>query len=378
LISERYLNQQGDGSMKEISVLGIDLAKNVFQLIGLDKHHKVVMKKRVNRKKLEEYTAKLPRCTILMEACGGSNHWGRSFVAMGHDAKLISPQHVTPYVANHKNDYKDTEAILESGTRPRTKFVSIKTIEQQDMQSILRVRERHVGNRVSLSNQIRGLLLEYGIDIPQGFSRLKEKIPQLLEPENEALTAQMKEVLADSYEEFKEISERISAYDKRLENISNRHESCRLLRSIPGVGPVTAVALYAAVGNGCQFKNGREMAAHIGLVPRQHSSGEKRVLLGITKKGHADLKRVLIHGARSVVRFASKKTDWRSEWITKLSQKKPTNVVVTAVANRTARIAWAVLQSCKPYQANNSELTEGGVCYPQSSHALHNIEGLRA
>lgn len=363
--------------MNEITLIGIDLAKNVFQVIGVDKHHKEVMKKRITRGKLETFVGNLPACTILMEACGGSNYWGRTFRAMGHEVKLISPQHVTPYVADHKNDYKDTEAIIEVGTRPRTKFVSIKTIEQQDMQSILRIRERLVGNRVSLSNQIRGLLLEYGIDIAQGFCNLKKKIPLLLDVSNEQLTAQMKEVLAECYEEFKELSERIAAYDKRVEGVSNQHESCRLLRTIPGVGPIGAMALYAAVGNGSQFKNGREMAAHIGLVPKQRSSGEKQVLLGITRKGHADIKQVLIHGARAVVLHAKKKTDWRSEWINKLSQKKHTNVVTTAVANRTARIAWAVLKSCKPYRAEG-ELTEGGTCYPQPYHALHKIEGLRA
>lgn len=364
--------------MNEITLLGIDLAKNVFQLIGVDKHHKEVMKRRVSRGKLQEFIGSLPPCTILMESCGGSNHWGRAFRALGHEAKLISPQHVTPYVANHKNDYKDTEAILEAGTRPRTKFVSIKTIEQQDMQSILRIRERLVGNRISLSNQIRGLLLEYGIDIAKGFSHLKKKIPQLLEAENEQLTAQMKEVLADCYEEFKELSKRIAAYDKRVEGISNQHESCRLLRTIPGIGPITAVALYASVGNGSQFKNGRQMAAHIGLVPKQHSSGERQLLLGITRKGDANLKQLLIHGGRSVVLHARKKTDWRSEWVNKLAQRKHTNVVTTAVANRTARIAWAVLASCKPYHASDAELTEGGACYPQPCHALHTIEGLRA
>lgn len=350
--------------MNEITLLGIDLAKNVFQLIGVDKHHKEVMKKRLSRAKLQEFVRKLPASTILMEACGSSNHWGRTFNAMGHEAKLISPQHVTPYVGNHKNDYKDTEAIIEAGTRPRTKFVSIKTLEQQDMQSILRVRERLVGNRVSLSNQIRGLLLEYGIDIAQGFSRLREKVPELLDASNEELTGQMKDVLSDCYEEFKELSRRILAYDKKLEGISTEQESCRLLRTIPGIGPIGAVALYAAVGNGSQFKNGREMAAHIGLVPRQHSSGEKRVLLGITQKGHADLKQVLIHGARAVVRHASKKTDWRSEWINSLLLKKHKNTVATAVANRTARIAWAVLQSCTPYQINlnDAELNKSIAC----------------
>ncbi len=221
--------------MNEITLLGIDLAKNVFQLIGLDKHHKPVIKKRLSRLKLEEYVGSIPSCTILMESCGTSNHWGRTFRAMGHEVKLVSPQHVTPYVGHHKNDYKDTEALLEVGTRPRTKFVTIKSIEQQDLQSILRIRERIVVNRVSLSNQIRGLLLEYGIDIAQGFSRLKEKVAQLLEPSNEQLTARMKAGLSDCYEEFKELSNRIEGYDKQLECLSKEHESCKLLRSIQGL-----------------------------------------------------------------------------------------------------------------------------------------------
>lgn len=364
--------------MKEITLLGIDLAKNVFQLKGLDKHHKEVFKKRVSRGKLEGFVRAIPKCTILMESCGGSNHWGRVFETLGHEVKLISPQHVTPYVGNHKNDEKDTDAILECGTRPRTKFVSVKTLEQQDMQSLLRIRERLVDNRVSLSNQIRGLLLEYGIDIPKGFSALKKKLVELFEVNHGEISGAMKAALRDCYEEFKELSQRIAQYDKQIEAISNEHEYCRLLRTIPGVGPISALALYAAVGNGSQFKNGRMMAAHIGLVPKQCSSGEKQRLVGLVKKGDSNLKRLLIHGARAVVYHAGKKTDWRSEWINALSSKKHGNVVTTAVANRTARIAWAVLQSGKPYQAKNDELIEGGACYPQPYHALHENEGLRA
>jgi transposase len=359
--------------MNEITLLGIDLAKNVFQLKGLDKHHKELFKKRLTRGKLESFVRSLPSCTIMMEACGGSNHWGRTFNAMGHETKLISPQHVTPYVGNHKNDYKDTDGILECGSRPRTKFVSVKTLEQQDMQSLLRVRERCVSNRVSLSNQIRGLLLEYGIDIATGFSRLKERIVALLDENNEQLSTSMKEVLHDCYEEFKELGKRIDAYDKKLERISNEQEHCKLLRTIPGVGPVSAVALYAAIGNGSQFKNGRELAAHIGLVPKQHSSGERQLLLGIIHGGDKHLKQLLIHGARSVLSHASKKTDWRSSWINKLLQKKHKNTVAAAVANRTARIVWAVLHTAKPYQTHDTELTQGGACYPQPCHAPHII-----
>lgn len=363
--------------MNEITILGIDLAKNTFQLIGVDKHHKPMMKKRCSREKLIEVVSNLASCTIYMESCGTSNHWGREFRKMGHIPKLISPQHVTPYVANHKNDYKDTEAIIEAGTRPRTKFVQIKTLEQQDMQSIHRVRDRLVSNRICLSNQIRGLLLEYGVVIPKGFVYLKSKIIELLKEENDLITPVMKEILEDIYEEFKRLSERIDGYDKKISAISDAHESCKLLKTIPGIGPITATALYAAMGNGSQFQNGREMAAQIGLVPKQHSSGDKQLLLGITRKGNRDLKQLLIHGARAVVAKAGKKEDKRSQWINKLAAKKHSNVVATALANRTARMAWAVLQSSKPYDANFST-AKGGACYPQAYHALRNMEGLRA
>lgn len=363
--------------MKEITILGIDLAKNTFQLIGVDKHHKVVMKRRCHREKLIEITRNLPKCQILMEACGTSNYWGREFEAMGHEAKLISPQHVTPYVSNHKNDYKDTEAIIEAGTRPRTKFVGIKTIEQQDMQSILRFRDRLVSNRISLSNQLRGLLLEYGIVISKGFVSLKLKVNEILDEMNQQLSIQMKEVVADAYEEFKELSQRIEKYDKKIDLISKQNAYCKSLRTIPGIGAISATALYAAMGNGSQFKNGREMAAHIGLVPKQHSSGDKQLLLGITRKGNVELKQLLIHGARAVTSYADKKTDKRSVWIMKLSARKHANVVATALANRTARIAWAVLQSGKPYNANFDELDKGGVSYPQPDNSLRNVGGLQ-
>jgi transposase len=350
--------------MNEITILGIDLAKNTFQLIGVDKHHKVVMKRRCQRDKLVDIVANLPGCTILMESCGTSNYWGRRFKGMGHTPKLISPQHVTPYVANHKNDYKDTEAIIEVGTRPRTKFVQIKTLEQQDIQSIHRVRERLVSNRVCLSNQIRGILLEYGIVIAKGFASLKSKMAELLSQGGEEVTNGVQEMLVDMYEEFKELSERIAKYDKKIEAISNQQESCKLLKTIPGIGPITATALYASMGNGSQFKNGREMAAQIGLVPKQHSSGDRQLLLGITKKGNRDLKQLLIHGARAVVAKSGKKEDKRSNWINKLAAKKHFNVVATALANRTARMAWAVLQSSSPYNGNFSyvKTNEGGTC----------------
>jgi transposase len=349
----------GDGSMNEITILGIDLAKNTFQLIGVDKHHKVVMKRRCQREKLVEIASNLRAgTTILMESCGTSNYWGRRFQEMGHTPKLISPQHVTPYVANHKNDYKDTEAIIEVGTRPRTKFVQIKAIEQQDIQSIHRVRERLVNNRICLSNQIRGLLLEYGIVIPKGFSNLTNKIVEILSEKNDLVSETIREILADIYDEFKGLSERITKYDKKIEAISNEQESCKLLKTIPGIGPITATALYASMGNG------REMAAQIGLVPKQHSSGDRQILLGITKKGNRDLKQLLIHGARAVVAKAGKKEDKRSQWINKLTLKKHFNVVATALANRTARMAWAILQTSQPYNVNlgYAKTNEGGAC----------------
>lgn len=350
--------------MKEITTVGIDLAKNTFQLIGLDRHEKEVFKKRCKRDKLTGLMSELPRCRVYMESCGTSNYWGRLLSSMGHDVKLISPQKVTPYVENHKNDYKDTQAILEVGSRPRTKFVSIKTISQQDVQSILRVRERLVGNRVQLSNHLRGLLLEYGIVIPKGFKAFKQCLVNIMSGDSAELSSDILYAVSDLYEEFEKLSDRINTYDKKVETCCQENEQCRLLRTIPGVGPIGAAGLYASVGNGSQFKNGREMAAFMGLVPRQHSSGDRQLLLGITKQGNRDLKQILIHGARAVVSRAHGKTDKRSMWINKLLTKKHANTVATAVANRTARIAWAILQSQVAYNAEHCEahMIKGGAC----------------
>jgi transposase len=350
--------------MKDITTVGIDLAKNTFQIIGLDSHDQEVLKKRCKREGLMKLMRGLPACRVYMEACGTSNYWARVLTEMGHAPKLISPQKVTPYVENHKNDYKDTQAILEAGSRPRTKFVSIKTQEQQDIQSLLRVRERLVHNRVSLSNQLRALLLEYGIVIPQGFKALREKAVEAASDESSLLSDDIKALAYDLYEEFEQLSDRLTRYDQKINQLSTANENMRLLRTIPGIGPITSAALYAAVGNGSQFKNGREMAAQIGLVPKQHSSGDKQMLLGITQKGDRKLKQLLIHGARAVVKVAPKKTDRRSNWINQLLTKKHSNVVATALANRAARIAWAVLQSLVPYNPEHCQAHQGrgGAC----------------
>lgn len=337
--------------MNDINLLGIDLAKSVFQLIGLNKEHKVVCKKRLNRSGLLKYVSNLKPCTIYMEACGASNHWGRTFGQLGHDVKLISPQHVTPYVRSQKNDYNDTEAILEAGTRPRTNFVQVKTIEQQDIQSILRMRERIVNIRVSLSNQVRGLLLEYGIAMKQGYKALGATIAELISADNDTLSDLMKECLSDLYDEFKSLSERVDKYDKTIGLIAKENEVCRRLNTIPGVGPIVATALFSTLGTGKHFKNGRQMAANVGLIPKQHSSGERQLLLGITKNGDSFLRKVLIHGARAVVSNVKNKTDRRSLWVHKLLITKHFNVVATAIANRTVRIAWALMQSGETYNA---------------------------
>jgi transposase len=337
--------------MNDITVLGIDLAKNTLQLIGIDKHHKEVLKKRVSPDGLIKFATQLQPCTILMEACGTSNHWGRTLSKLGHEVKLISPQHVTPYVGQHKNDYKDTQGIIEAGTRPRTQFVSIKTLEQQDLQSVNRLRERLVSQRICLSNQIRGLLLEYGIVINKGMKPLTVKLAALLSPENESISLTLKSCLSDVYDEFNTLTARIENYSKRIELLCENNEYCKLLRTIPGVGPIIASSLYAAVGNGSHFKNGRQMSASIGLIPKQYSSGDKQRLGGIIKMGNKILKSLIIHGGRSIVVSAQKKTDKRSLWIQKLLSTKPYNVVAVAVANRIVRMAWAILQTCTPYDA---------------------------
>ena len=335
----------------ELAVLGIDLAKNSFQLHGVDASGQVVIKMKLSRNKLSPFIAQLPHCVIGIEACGGSNHWTRVFEKLGHTVHMIAPEFVKPYVKSNKNDAADAEAICEAVQRPSMRFVPAKSIEQQDIQSLHRIRSQAVARRTAQANQIRGLLTEYGIIIPQGISYVRQQLPLILEDADNQLTYLFRELLLGLYEEMTHLDQRIKALEVKLETLCAQNEDCQRLLSIPGVGLLSATALVAAIGDIGVFKSGRELAAWLGLVPRQHSTGGKPTLLGISKRGDAYLRTLLIHGGRTVVRVATKHQDRRNRWICKLEERRGKNITAVAVANKNARTAWALLSKKTTYTA---------------------------
>ena len=331
--------------------MGIDLAKNVFHLYGIDRHGKGVVKKRLSRKKLLGFMANLPPCLIGMEACGGAHYWAREFRELGHEVKLMSPQYVKPYVKSNKNDYNDAEAICEAVCRPNMRFVGIKEVAQQDVQSLHRIRSGFLQARTRVVNQARGLLAEYGIVVGRQVGQLRRRLPEILEASENGLTDFGRELFAGLYQELVRLDERIRCCDEQIDRVFKGNEVCRCLAEIEGIGPVTATALVASVGDPGVFRKGRQMSAWLGLVPRQNSTGGKPVLLGISKRGDRYLRTLLIHGARSVVSRAAGKSDARSRWITQLRQRVGMNKACVALANKNARVAWALLATGDRYQA---------------------------
>jgi transposase len=265
---------------------------------------------------------------------------------------MIAPQFVKPFVKSNKNDAADAEAICEAVQRPSMRFVPAKSLEQQDIQSLHRIRSQAVARRTAQANQIRGLLMEYGLIIPQGLSYVRKSIPLLLEEADNGLTTLFRELLADLYEEMVHLDTRIKTLENKLDALCTQNEDCQRLRSIPGVGLLSATAMVAAIGDISTFKNGRELAAWLGLVPRQHSTGGKPTLLGISKRGDTYLRTLLIHGGRTVVRVANKHQDKRSTWVMKLKERRGKNISAVAVANKNARVAWALLSHKTTYQAS--------------------------
>ena len=332
-----------------IKRIGIDLAKQVFQLHGVDGQEKVVLRKQLRRVQLLDYFMKLPPCLIGMEACGGAHYWARELQKLGHTVKLMAPQFVKPYVKSNKNDANDAEAICEAVARPNMRFVAIKTIAQQDIQAIHRIRSELVQQRTAKVNQIRGLLAEYGIVVGRRVDVLRNALPQLLEDAENGLTADFRVLLDGLKQDLVTLVERVDDLDKNIKTLANSNPAAKRLQQIPGIGPIIATALICAIGDGKQFQRGRDMAAWLGLTPRQHSSGGKDRLLGISKRGDAYLRTLLIHGARSALKVAGKKDDPRSRWLQNLCSRRNKNIAAVALANKNARIAWALLSKETDY-----------------------------
>jgi transposase len=345
---------------REIKFVGIDLAKRSFHLYAADGEGQKVLSRQLTRARLTETVAQLPPCTIAMEACGSAHHWARLFASFGHEVRLIAPQFVKPFVKSNKHDAADAEAICEALQRPTMRFVPVKSVEQQDIQAIHRIRSLAVERRTAQVNQIRGLLLEYGIEIAQGRAALQRRLPELLEDADNGLSGRFRAELAGLAEELRHLNERVAHYDAQLEQIAQDDPQARALMTIPGLGAKGATALLAAVGEDPRWlNNGRGLAAWLGLVPRQHATGGRERLLGISKRGDVYLRQLLIHGARAVLRLVERKDDPASRWARALKARRHSNVAVVAMANKIARMAYAVIVTGRPYDPARAALAHG-------------------
>lgn len=325
-------------------VLGIDLGKNVCSLVGLDEAGAVILRRRLRRDGVADFVGRLPTCIVAMEACCGAHHLGRVLSTLGHTIRLMSPEYVRPYVKANKNDDHDAEAIAEAATRPTMRFVPVKSETQSDIQALHRARSRLVAERTALINHLRALLLERGIIVAQGRRKLEDTLSVFADEDDPRLSPRMQVLIEDLRAEWRSLDERIAAFDAEFVHMAREDKMARRLSTIPGIGVINATALTAAVGNASSFGRGRDLAAWLGLTPRQMTTGGKPRLLGITKRGNRYLRVNLIHGARAALRHILSQDTPLGRWARSLSARAHKNVVVVALAAKLARIAWAVLR----------------------------------
>jgi len=336
-----------------ITTIGLDLAKNVFQVHGVDERGKAVLRKRLRRDQVIAFFANLEHCTVGIEACGGAHFWGGKLTALGHTVKMMSPQFVKPYVKTNKNDALDAEGICEAVGRPNMRFVPIKSAEQQSVVALHTARQGFVKARTAQANQIRGLLAEFGLVMPQGIRHLYERVPKLLEEGEMSLPGRLRQLIERLLEHLKVLDKQVDELGDEILKWHRASEASRRLEGIPGIGPITASALVATAGDARNFKNARQFAAWLGLVPRQNSSGGKNQLLGISKRGDVYLRTLLIHGARAVVQHAEAHMDRANQWLVHLIGRRNANVAAVAVANKNARVAWALLAHGGRFERNS-------------------------
>ena len=335
--------------MKNITVLGIDLAKDVFQLHGINEYGKKILGKKVKRAELPSLIGNLPSCKIVMEACGSSNYWSRKFISYGHDVTQISPQHVKPFVQGNKNDKNDARAIVIASQQDGMPTVPVKSIEQQDIQMNHRYRDSLVHDRTALANRIRGYLREMGIFLAKGLSRIRKEVPLIVEDAMNDLTDDMRAIIASCHKKVLELDKEIERYTRKIEHFSENNEVCKRLMQLSGVGPMIASIVYATVGDPLHFKNGRHFAAYLGLVPKEHSSGGRQCLMSISKRGNSYIRSLLIHGGRAVVKSVDNKSDYLSCWVQRIKKERGYNKASVAVANKNARHMWAIMAYADKY-----------------------------
>ena len=333
-----------------ISVIGLDIAKNIFHLYTIGENEKPI-KKKLKRAELLCFFANYPVSTIGIDACGSSHHWARELTKLGHKVILLNARYVKSFVIGNKNDFNDAAAIFDAVTRPNKRIVRIKTIEQQDIQLVHKVREGLIGKRTALVNQIRGTLSERGIIMPKSINKVRKQLPLILEDAENGLTPLSRELFAEQYERLCALDKEVKAQDKRIAGLCKSNELSKRFIDVPGIGPVTATLAASGIGDGTGYQKSRDYAASLGVVPRQHSSGDKQVYLGISKRGNRQLRTLLIHGARSVLKHCGKKTDKLSLWLQALIERRGFNKAAVALANKNARILWAMASQNKTYDA---------------------------
>jgi transposase len=330
----------------------MDLAKNVMQVHGIDERGKAVLRKQLRREQVSRFFANLPPCLIGMEACASAHHWSGTLQRFGHTVRLMAPQFVKPYVKTNKNDVADAEAICEAVGRPNMGFVPIKNIEQQAILSVHRVRQGFVKARTAQANQIRGLLGEFGLVIPQGIINVTKRVPEILEDASNELPVPFRHLIDRLTEHLKELDRQVKEFEREIVAWHRSSELSRKLEKIPGIGPLAASALVASIADARSFKNGRQVSAWLGLVPRQSSSGGKPTLLGMSKRGDAYLRTLLIHGARSAILAAKNKVDNTEGWLTNLLKRRHPNIAAVALANKNVRTVWALLAHGREFKVD--------------------------
>ena len=339
-----------------VTTVGMDLAKNVLQIHGVDARGKVLLRKQLRRAQVAPFFANLPPCLIGMEACASAHHWGRTLERCGHTVRLMAPQFVKPYVKTNKNDEADAEAICEAVSRPNMRFVPIKSIEQQAVLSLHRVRRGFVKARTAQANQIRGLLGEFGLIIPKGICHIAQRVPGLLEDASNELPVVLRQLIDRLSRHLKELDQQVGELEREILAWHRNSDLSRKLEQIPGIGPLAATALVASIADAKSFDNGRQVSAWLGLVPRQSSSGGKPTLLGISKRGDVYLRTLLIHGARSAILAARRRSDNQNLWLTNLLKRRHANIAAVALANKNARTVWALLAHGREFRPDYAPL----------------------
>ncbi|MFL9910563.1 IS110 family RNA-guided transposase [Paraburkholderia sp. RL17-337-BIB-A] len=336
----------------KITTVGIDLAKNVFQVHGVNEHGKTVLRKQLKRNQVAVFFANIPRCVIGMEACGSAHHWARKLRGFGHEVRLMAPQFVKPYVKTNKNDAADAEAICEAVGRPNMRFVPIKNIEQQGVLALHRVRQGFMKARTAQANQIRGLLAEFGLVIPLGIVNIAKNVPELIEDASNELPGSFRLLVQRLLEQLKGFDQQVREIESEIVAWHRTNDDSRKLAKMPGIGPITASAMVASIGDAKSFKNGRQVSAWLGLVPKQNSTGGKTVLLGMSKRRDSYLRTLLIQGARSVIYALQRKKEPVEGWLNRLLKRRNTNVAAVALANKNARIIWALLSGDREFRSD--------------------------